>query len=36
MNKYNNFANEHKVKFKETIIGRIPEDLERGDDFVKN
>ena len=24
-----------KVKFKETIIGKIPEDFERGDDFVK-
>ena len=24
-----------EVKFKETIIGRIPEDFERGDDLVK-
>ena len=35
MNKSNDLANEYKVKFKETIIERIPEDFERGDDLVK-
>ena len=27
--------NKSKVKFKETSLGKIPDDFERGDDLVK-